>query len=58
MTSEEVFYYANGHGWADMNGSAETLDGVQLPGIEFSETLKSIYEDVTSQAIAKGLLRP
>lgn len=53
-----IMRYITGQGWADVNGTAESLDGVQLPRIEFSETLKSIYEDVKSQSIEKGLLQP
>jgi putative hydrolase of HD superfamily len=53
-----IMRFITGQGWADVSGTAETLDGVQLPRIEFSETLKNIYEDVKSQAIEKGLLQP
>ncbi|GLV78206.1 hypothetical protein Shyhy02_62060 [Streptomyces hygroscopicus subsp. hygroscopicus] len=53
-----------GQGWADMatDGNApvdaEALDGLQLPRVAVSETLRTLYEEIRDASVEGGLLPP
>lgn len=48
-----------GQGWNDVtNGDVQHLDQIQLPRLEFSKTLKELYESIKTESLSKGLLKP
>jgi putative hydrolase of HD superfamily len=46
-----------GQGWADVGGTVERLDSLQIPRLGFSEVLSQFYADLKAEALASGLLK-
>lgn len=50
--------FLTGQGWQDVNADADALDRLQLPRVQASETLTTLYQEVRDAAVAQGLLAP
>ncbi|WP_438296168.1 HD domain-containing protein [Streptomyces sp. HUAS TT7] len=48
--------YLTGQGWQDVGADAGALDRLQLPRLEASRALTTLYQEVRDAAVAKGLL--
>lgn len=44
-------------GWSDVGGDSTKLDQIQLPRLEFSKTLMSLYKSIKEEALRVGLLK-
>jgi putative hydrolases of HD superfamily len=45
-------------GWSDVNADVAKLDSLQLPRLDFSTTLRTLYDSIKTEAVDKGLLKP